>query len=115
MRKWWWIFALIFLPLVADPTEDGCRAEIQKIDAQIKKLQIQKEKHVILARKYQQQGDDWQYNTGRIDDAHAAWGKADDERSQIIQIQGQIDLLFEKKQRIYQYYPQLQYPPLPPE
>jgi hypothetical protein len=69
----------------------------------------QKQKHVDLAQKYQSEGDRWQYNTGRISDAHAAWAKADDERAQAIALQLQIDHLLERKERIYQFYPQLEY------
>ena len=109
MKKWWLVFALLFSSLQADATSDACKKELQQIDAQIKKLEAEKQKHVDLAQQYQTQGDRWQYTTGRIDDAHAAWDKADDERTKVIGLQLQIDHLYEKKNRIYQYYPQLQY------
>jgi hypothetical protein len=109
MKKWWWVFVLLFSALQADADSEACKQEIQNIDAQIQKIQVQKQKHVDLAKKYQAEGDRWKYNTGRIDDAHASWDKADDERAQAIALQRQIDLLYEKKNRIYQFYPQLQY------
>lgn len=109
MNKWWIVFVLLFSALHADTESDACRKEIQVIDAQIQKLQAQKQKHVDLAKKYQADGDRWKYNTGRIQEAHDNWNKADDERSKAIDLQRQIDLLYEKKNRIYQFYPQLQY------
>ncbi len=108
MRQWWWVAIFIISCLRADSAVDGCRQEIQKIDAQVQKLEIQKQKHIGLAKQYQQEGDQWQYRTGRIDDAYTAWGKADRERAQAIDLQRQIDLLLEKKRRIYQFYPELQ-------
>jgi hypothetical protein len=109
MKKWWWVFVLLFSALHADADSEACKQEIQNIDAQIQKIQVQKQKHVDLAKKYQAEGDRWKYNTGRIDEAHASWAKADDERGKAIALQRQIDLLYEKKYRIYQFYPQLQY------
>lgn len=109
MRTWWLIFTLLFSTLRADAESDACKKEIEQIDAQIQKLEVQKQKHIDLARQYQAKGDRWQYNTGRIDEAHENWGKADDERAKAIQLQGQIDTLLQKKNRIYQFYPQLQY------
>ena len=93
-------------------TESGieaCKKELEQINTEVQKLQVQKQKHIDLARQYQTEGDRWKYTTGRIDDAHAAWGKADGERAKAIDLQRQIDLLLEKKDRIYQFYPQLQY------
>lgn len=113
MKKWWIVFVLIFSSLQADTDADACAREIKQIDVQIQKLHDQKQKHIDLAQQYQAEGDRWQYNTGRIDDAHAAWDKADDQRAQAIELQRQIDLLYEKKARIYQFYPQLQYNNLP--
>jgi hypothetical protein len=109
MRRWCWVFVLLFSALRADADTEACKREIQSIDAQIQKLQVQKQKHDDLARQYQAEGDRWKYTTGRIDDAHTWWGKADDERAKAIAFQRQIDLLYEKKNRIYQFYPQLQY------
>ena|SRR3569832_243936 len=109
MKKWWVVFVLIFSSLQADANSDACGREIKQIDAQIEKLRAQKQNHIDLAQRYQAEGDRWKYSTGRIDDAHAAWDKADDERAKAIQLQRQIDLLYEKKDRIYQFYPQLQY------
>lgn len=91
----------------ADAAADACFKEVQQIDSQIQKLEAQKQKHTALARKYQQEGDRWKYSTGRIEDAQVAWNKANHERAQAIELQRQIDLLLEQKDRIYQYYPQL--------
>ena len=109
MKKWVYIFVLFFAQLHADAELEACRQEIQKIDMQIQKLETQKQKHIDLAKQYQSEGDRWKYTTGRIDDAHASWAKADDERAKAIDLQFQIDLLSEKKDRIYQLYPRLQY------
>ncbi|MGH2637892.1 MAG: hypothetical protein ACRDF4_01175 [Rhabdochlamydiaceae bacterium] len=109
MKKWWWVFVLLFSALHADADSAACKQEIQKIDMEIQQLQAQKQKHVDLAKQYQTEGDRWKYTTGRIDDAHTAWGNADNERAKAIDLQRQIDLLYEKKNRIYQFYPQLQY------
>lgn len=114
MKKWFYLFILVFSAihtdaLYADEYADACKIEIQKIDKQVQKLQAEKQKHVDLAEKYQSEGDRWQYTTGRISDAHAAWAKADDQRAQAIALQLQIDHLLERKERIYQFYPQLEY------
>ena len=109
MKKWFYIFILLFSALHADEYADACKLEIQKIDKQVEKLQAEKQKHVDLALQYQTQGNQWQYRTGRVTDAYAAWAKADDERAQAISLQLQIDHLLERKERIYQFYPQLEY------
>jgi hypothetical protein len=109
MKKWWWVAMLACSFLSADMTKESASQDIQKIDKEIQKLEVQKKKHIDLSRKYQAEGDNWEYKTGRIQDAHEAWGKADDERARAIEYQGKIDLLLEKKQRIYQIYPELQY------
>ncbi len=106
-----WILLLFFMPLWADsPDVEACRKEVVSIEKQIQKLETEKQKHVVLAGKYQKEGDQWQYNTGRIQDAHASWAKADHERIQIGQIQRQIDLLNDRKNHIFQIYPQLWQP-----
>ena len=109
MSKWWWVFVLIFSSLRADADADACMMEIKKIDAQILKLHDEKQKYIDLAQKYQAEGDRWQYTTGRVQDAYENWGKADDARAKAIALQLQIDYLYERKNRIYQFYPQLQY------
>src|SRR4051812_22743444 len=100
-----WVFLLLtfFMPLQADKTaSDGCRQEIQRIDQTIQKLNVEKQKHIDLARKYQQEGDNWQFRTGRIEDAQANWGRANEERRKAADLQYQIDELLERKDRIYQ-------------
>jgi hypothetical protein len=127
MRTWWFIsvllcsaqaacaFASVQIPafeprsVQASAESEACKKELQQIDTEVQKLRVQKQKHVDLARQYQAEGDRWQYSTGRIDDAHASWGKADDERAKAIALQLQIDQLLEKKNLIYQFYPELQY------
>ncbi len=108
MKKWGWVFFMLVSALYADRASEACKKEIKTIDAQIQKLQAEKQKHADLAKQYQAAGDRWRYDTGRIQDAHEAWGKADDERARVIELQLQIDQLYEKKNRIYQFYPQLQ-------
>lgn len=98
---------VFFMPLLADEEQDGCQKEIEKIDTQIEKLNAQKQQHLELAAKYQKLGDQWQYSSGRIEEAHQNWNKANVERQKAIDIQLQIDELLERKQRIYQFYPQL--------
>jgi len=77
------------------------------MNKQIEKLQKEKQQHLDLAKQYQAKGDQWQYNTGRIQDAYDWWGKANAERRKAIDIQTQIDLMNERKGRIYQFYPEL--------
>jgi len=110
MQRWLGIVVLIFLAVGGEMSREEAVKEIHKIDAETQKLNVEKEKHIELARKYQAEGDNWEYKTGRIQDAHEAWGKADDQRSQAIQYQLQIDHLLEKKYQIYTVYPELQYP-----
>lgn len=105
MKKWWWILIVLCAGLNADAAQDACQAQIKTIDAEVQKLEVQKQKHIDLARQYQAEGDQWQYDTGRIDDAYKAWGQADRERARAIEYQRQIDVLLEQKERIYQYYP----------
>lgn len=88
----------------------ACGKEIQTIDTQVQKLEKEKKVHQDLARQFQKQGDDWQYSTGNIQDAYAAWNKADQERRKAIDIQHQVDLLLQRKQRIIQFYPELYQP-----
>lgn len=95
--------------LQASEESMACKQEIVVIDKEIEKLRAEKEKHIELARQYQEKGDRWQYNTGRIQEAHEDWGKANVERGKAIELQLQIDHLYEKKNNIYQFYPELQY------
>lgn len=109
MKKYLFLLVLLVSTIKADSETDACRQEITAIDKQIEKLHAEKEKHVELAKKYQADGDRWQFNTGRIQEAHENWGKANDERAKAIDLQLQIDRLYEKKKWIYQFYPELQY------
>ena len=96
--------------VAASAESQACGKEIQSIDAQVQKLEKQKLVHQNLARQYQKQGDEWQYNSGNIQDGYTAWGKANEERRQAINLQQQIDLLVERKRRIIQFYPELWQP-----
>ena len=109
MKTWWWAALFLCSILSAEMTKEGAVQEIKKIDKQIQKLEVEKKKHIDLSRKYQEEGDNWDYKTGRIQDAHEDWGKADDERKKAIDYQGKIDALIDQKRGIYQYYPELQY------
>lgn len=104
------LLLLFFVPAYGSPESDACQKQVEKIDAEIKKLSVQKQKHLDLAAQYQKQGDNWQYSSGRIEDAHQAWDKANQEQKAAIDLQGQIDSLNEQKQRIYQFYPELYQP-----
>ncbi len=110
MRRILYLFLFFFIPLQAVSESEACARELEQIDVQIKKLNAEKQKHTDLAIKYQKQGDNWQYSTGRIEDAHKAWGKANEEQKKAIDLQLQIDALLEKKERIYQFYPELWHP-----
>jgi len=103
------LFLVICTGLYGSTESDACKQEIVQIDKQIEKLRKEKDQHIELAKKYQAKGDRWQYDTGRIQEAQEDWGKANDERSKAIELQLQIDKLYEKKNWIYQFYPQLQY------
>lgn len=105
--KWFMFFFLCFSPLLAMTEKEACGKELQQIDKEIGKLNAEKQKHLDLSIQYQKQGDNWQYNTGRIQDAYSAWGKASEERQKAIELQLQIDELLERKQRIIQFYPEL--------
>lgn len=112
MHHWVFLLLLPFISLSAEEAppltpQEACAQEIEKMDKQIEKLQSQKKQHLDLAQQYQTKGDQWQYNTGRIEDAYYWWGKANDERRKAINIQSQIDLMNERKARIYQFYPEL--------
>ena len=101
---------LSLLLLAADPAMEGCRIEVKKIDQQIEKLEKERELHAQKAQQYQQEGDRWRFSTNNIEDAYQAWGSADKERRQMQSIQLQIDELQERKDRIFQFYPQLHAP-----
>jgi hypothetical protein len=88
----------------------ACGKEIELIDQQVQKLEKEKKVHQDLARQYQQAGDNWNYNSGNIQDGYTNWGKANQERRQAIDIQQQIDLLLQRKGRIIQFYPELYQP-----
>ena len=107
--KIWFVFLMLCAALQASPESDACKKEIVELDKQIEKLRKEKEQHIELSRKYQADGDRWQYNTGRIQEAHEDWGKANDERDKALELQIQIDKLYERKNWIYQFYPELQY------
>jgi hypothetical protein len=96
--------------IAASAESDACGKEIQLIDKQVLKLEQEKKVHQDLARKYQKLGDEWQYSSGNIQDAYANWNKADQERRQAIDLQHQVDLLLQRKQRIIQFYPELYQP-----
>ncbi|MGD0664530.1 MAG: hypothetical protein ABSA17_02205 [Rhabdochlamydiaceae bacterium] len=109
MKKWCWVFVLLFSSVHASPESDACKQEIVEIDKQVKKLTAEKQKYIDEASKYQASGDRWQYTTGRIETAHEEWGKANMARSKAIELELQIDELLQRKYRIYEFYPWLQY------
>lgn len=96
--------------IAASAESEACGKEIQLIDREVQKLEKQKQVHQDQARKYQKLGDEWQYSTGNIQDAYGNWARADQERRKAIEIQQQIDLLLQRKQRIIQFYPELYQP-----
>lgn len=100
------IAIVLLAAAVAAPMSEE-EKELQQIDAQIEKLTKERNEHALAAEKYQQQGDNWQYETNYIQDAYANWAKADAERRQMMEIQQQIDALQEKKQDILQFHPEL--------
>jgi hypothetical protein len=106
------IFFVIALPLHAESGVDGCAKEVKQLDAQIQKLIKERDMHGQKAQEYQHKGDSWQYETGNIQTGYENWEKANQERSKMLEIQNQIDALEKRKQRIFQFYPQLQYPNL---
>jgi hypothetical protein len=111
MQRILFFLLLAFGSLTAASAEsDACGKEIQLIDKQVQMLEKQKHTHQELARKYQKLGDEWQYSTGDIQDAYGNWGRADQERRKAIDIQNEIDLLLQRKQRIIQFYPELYRP-----
>ncbi len=115
MYRSWLFFIGIVISLegaqapVETPVE-ACWKEIQSIDQQVQKLNKEKEAHIELSRKYQKEGDDWLYSSGSIQDGYRAWGMADDERRKAASLQEQIDQLLQRKQHIYQFYPELARP-----
>lgn len=112
------VFAQVFGAAADSPVDktkpltesQACEKEIQLIDQEVQKLEKQKQKHQELTREYQQKGDQWRYSSGNIQDAYANWGKASEERQKAIDIQQQIDLLLQRRQRIMQFYPELWQP-----
>lgn len=89
---------------------EACYQELQMIDQKIEKLNQEKNVHLELSRKYQQDGDNWLYYSGSIQDGYRNWALADEERKKAVALQEEIDQLLLRKQRIYQYYPELQLP-----
>jgi hypothetical protein len=96
--------------IAASAESDACGKEIELIDKQVQKLEQQKKIYQDQARKYQKLGDEWQYSSGDIQDAYANWNRADQERRKAIDLQQQVDLLLQRKQRIIQFYPELYQP-----
>jgi hypothetical protein len=88
----------------------ACKKELDSIDKQIEALTKERDQHGQKSLQYQRQGNQWQYSTGRIQEAYDAWAKADAERKQMNDVQLQIDALKQRKTRILQYYPQLRNP-----
>jgi hypothetical protein len=93
--------------IAASAESEACGKEIQLIDKQVQELEQEKKFHQDQAQKYQKLGDNWQYSTGNIQDGYVNWGYANQERRKAIDIQHQIDLLLQRKQRIIQFYPEL--------
>jgi hypothetical protein len=113
MHGGWLLMLLPFFGIITPAPEtpsEACELEIQKMNVQIAQLRRQRDQHLDLARQYQTQGDQWQYNTGRIDDAYDWWGKANAERRKAFDIQTQIDQMLERINRIIQFYPELYQP-----
>jgi hypothetical protein len=111
MHRIGFFLLLAFAPLMgASEESEACGQEIQIIDQQVAKLEKQKKIHQDAARKYQKLGDNWQYSSGNIQDAHKNWGLASQERRKAIDIQQQIDLLLQRRTRIMQFYPELYQP-----
>ncbi len=107
------MIALILFCVVAaapDPLLEAKKKEIEQIDKEIEALKLQRDAYFKAASEYQKEGDRWQYSTGDIQTAYDNWGKADQARSKGFEMQDKIDALGRDKSRIYQYYPQLQYP-----
>ncbi|MBS0616286.1 MAG: hypothetical protein JSR58_07040 [Verrucomicrobia bacterium] len=98
--------AILLAAVTAAPMSEE-EKQLQKIDSQIEKLTKERNQHALAAEKYQQLGDNWQYETNYIQDAYANWAKADAERRQMMDIQMQIDALQEQKQQILQFHPEL--------
>jgi len=98
------------LLIALDPGTEGCRKEIQQIDAQIQKLIKQRDAHGQKAAEYQKKGDNWKFESHDVLDAYQEWVKADAEREQMLEIQNQIDVLQARKEWILQFYPQLRTP-----
>lgn len=97
------------IPTIETPA-GACWKEIQMIDHQVEKLNQEKQKHIERSRNYQKEGDNWLYISGSIQDGYRNWALADEERKKAVALQEQIDLLLERKSRIYQYYPEFEVP-----
>jgi hypothetical protein len=103
-------FLLTLAADVPDTPAGACWKEIQAIDKEVHELSQEKERHIELSRQYQEEGDNWLYISGSIQDGYRNWAIADDERKQAAALEQQIDRLLERKARIYQYYPELNWP-----
>ena len=105
------ILALITFFLAVAPADfndkQACAKEVQQINVEIQKLSVERDQHAKRAQEYQSQGDRWQYYSNNIQDAYDAWAKADQERAQMIEIQTQIDAYQQRKDLIFQLYPDL--------
>lgn len=105
------ILSLITLFLSIAPADfndkDACAREVQQINTEMQKLSVERDQHAKKAQEYQSQGDRWQYYSNNVQDAYDAWAKADQERSQMIEIQSQIDAYQQRRDLIYQFYPDL--------
>lgn len=116
MHRSWLFLILLWISLEGIPkpietpmgaSAEACWKEIQSIDQLVQKLSKEKEIHIELSRKYQKEGDNWLYSSGSIQDGYRAWGMADDERRKAAALQEQIDHLLQRKQHIYQFFPEL--------
>jgi hypothetical protein len=101
------LVVLIASALVAGASLEEYRRELKGMDQRIEQLEKERDLHMRKSQEFLQQGNQWQYETGDIQDAYTSWGKADDERARALQLQQEIDVLREQKERMFNLYPQL--------
>lgn len=80
--------------------QEDWKAEVQEIDGQIEELQNQRVKLLGRATQLEDNAVRWQFMPDQNTEARRAYRQADIYRQQADELQGQIDRLEQKKQKI---------------
>lgn len=82
------------------------RTELQQIDAELKELEDEKNRYLAAARRYEDQGMNWQFQQNQKQEAKRAFHMAEIKREAANMLQARIDALNVRKAQILQEHPE---------